>query len=92
MISMSSVAASCMTSMASSKVTIPTIRFSPSTTGRAMKLYLERVAATSSWSVWVVTEIRFVSMMSSILVSSSAASRRSFTVTRPMSVLSFSVT
>ena len=38
--SISSVASSSMTSMASSKVTMPTRRFSVSTTGRARKLYL----------------------------------------------------
>ena len=48
MISMSSVASSSMTSMASSKVTMPTMRFSVSTTGRARKLYFENMRATSS--------------------------------------------
>ena len=81
-----------MTSMASSKVTMPTMRFSLSTTGRARKLYLENIRATSSWSSWVVTEIRLVSMMSLIWVSSSSHSSRSFTVTRPSSVRSVSMT
>ena len=92
MISISSVASSSMTSMASSKVTMPTIRFSPSTTGRARKLYLLNIRATSSWSVWVVTEIRLVIMISEMGVSSSSASSRSFTVTRPIRVRSLAVT
>ena len=90
--SISSVASSSMTSMASSKVTMPTIRFSPSTTGRARKLYLLNIRATCSWSVWVVTEIRLVIIRSSIFRSSSSASSRSFTVTRPIRVRSLAVT
>ena len=46
--SISSVASSCMTSMASSKVTIPTRRFSVSTTGNARKSYFENICATCS--------------------------------------------
>ena len=92
MISMSSVASSCMTSMASSKVTMPTMRFSLSTTGRARKLYLENIRATSSWSSWVVTEMRLVSMMSLIFVSSSSVRSKSFTVTRPTRVRSAAMT
>ena len=92
MISMSSVASSSITSMASSKVTIPTIRFSVSTTGRARKLYLENILATSSWSSWVVTEMMLEVMISRISVSSLSASSRSFTVTMPSSVRSLSST
>ena len=69
--SMSSVASSSITSMASSTVTMPTSRFSVSTTGRALKLYLENICATVSWSSDVVTEMTFGSMMSSITSSSS---------------------
>ena len=60
-----------MTSMASSTVTMPTSRFSVSTTGRALKLYLENIWATVSWSSVVVTEITWGSMMSSTTSSGS---------------------
>ena len=83
MISMSSVASSSITSMASSKVTIPTIRLSPSTTGIASRLYLLIIRATSSWSVCVVTVIRFDSMMLSMVCRSLGASSRLFTETVP---------
>ena len=67
--SMSSVVSSSMTSMASSKVTMPTSRSSPSTTGTAGRSYLENTWATSSLSSWVWTETTLVSMMSSMRVS-----------------------
>ena len=69
--SMSSVTSSCMTSMASSTVTMPTRRFSVSTTGMALKLYLENIWATVSWSSVVDTEITWGSMMSSTTSSGS---------------------
>ena len=67
--SKSSVVSSSMTSMASSKVTIPTSRLSPSTTGMADRSYLFSSWATSSLSSWVLTERTLVSMMSRMQVS-----------------------
>ena len=67
--SMSSVASSSITSMASSTVMMPTSRSSPSTTGRAVRSYLEKSWATSSLSSWVGTDTTLVSMISLILVS-----------------------
>ena len=69
--SISSVVSSSMTSMASSTVMMPTRRSSLSTTGRAMKLYFEKVCATSSLSSSVETEMTCVSMISSMVSSSS---------------------
>ena len=46
--SISSVASSSMTSHASSNVTMPTSRFSVSTTGSARKSYFENICATTS--------------------------------------------
>ena len=85
--SISSVTSSSITSMASSKVMIPTIRPSVSTTGSARKLYFDSICATSSWSVSVLTEITFSSMISLTGVSSSAARSRSLTDTAPRSFL-----
>ena len=70
--SMSSVVSSCRTSMASSMVTMPTSRPSVSTTGRARKSYLLRAWAVSSWSSRVWTQMKFRSMMSPMMSSSSA--------------------
>ena len=70
--SMSSVVSSCRTSMASSTVTMPTRRPSVSTTGRARKSYLLRAWAVSSWSSRVWTQMKFRSMMSPMMSSSSA--------------------
>ena len=81
----SSVASSSMTSIASSTVTIPTSRFSLSTTGTARKLYLLNTCTTFSWSSRVLTEMTFVSIRFSI-VSSSSAKRRLLIVTIPMRV------
>ena len=89
--SMSSVASSCMTSMASSTVTMPTSRSSASTTGRARKSYLLSSRAASSWSVWVVTNFTFVSIMSRSTASLGARSS-SRTVMTPSSFLRPSVT
>ena len=77
-----------MMSIASSKVTMPTMRPSVSTTGRARKLYFDSILATSSWSVSVLTEITFSSMISLTGVSSSAARSRSLTDTAPRSLRS----
>ena len=83
---MSSVVSSTRTSIASSKVTIPTMRASVSTTGSARKLYFESICATSSWSVRVLTEITFSSMISETGFASSAHSSRSLTDTVPRSL------
>ena len=84
--SISSVASSCMTSMASSKVTIPTRRLSVSTTGSARKSYFENICATCSWSSNVFTVMTWSVMMDSIVALSSSHRRRSLTDTRPMSL------
>ena len=67
--SKSSVVSSSITSMASSKVTMPTIRLSPSTTGMADRSYLLSIWATSSLSSWVFTDRTLVSIMSRMRVS-----------------------
>ena len=67
--SKSSVVSSSMTSMASSKVMMPTRRFSASTTGRADRSYLFSSWDTSSLSSWVLTDRTLVSMMSPMRVS-----------------------
>ena len=84
--SISSVVSSCKTSMASSTVTMPTRRFSVSTTGRARKSYLENICATCSWSSNVFTVMTWSVMMDSIVALSSSHRRRSLTETRPMSL------
>ena len=89
--SISSVASSWITSMASSTVTMPTSRPSASTTGRARKSYLLRALAASSWSVWVLTYFILVSIILR-MTSSFFASSKSFTVTIPRSFLLLSVT
>ena len=80
-----------MTSIASSKVMIPTIKPPVSTTGSARKLYLESICATSSWSVRVLTEMTWLSMICETGVSSFSVKSRSLTETVPSSRL-FSVT
>ena len=72
--SQSSVTSSCRTSIASSTVTMPTRRFSVSTTGRARKSYLLKARAVDSWSSRVWTEMKLRSMMSPMMSSSSASS------------------
>ena len=89
--SISSVVSSSMTSMASSTVMMPTRRSSLSTTGRAMKLYFEKVCATSSLSSSVETEMTCVSMISS-MVSSSSERRIVRSETMPCSLRAGSTT
>ena len=89
--SKSSVVSSCKTSMASSTVTIPTSRFSWSTTGRALKSYLVNIWATLSWSSKVLAEMTLDSMMSSMTSSSSARIRVRMEII-PMSFRLVSVT
>ena len=90
MISMSSAASSCITPMASSTVTMPTRRFSVSTTGSARSPYLPIISAAFSLSSCVYTEMTCCIIMSSIFVSIVERSML-FTVTMPTSFL-FSVT
>ncbi len=73
--SISSVASACITSIASSNVTIPTSLPSSSTTGIVTKSYLFMSFATSSLSSSVCTQMIVLSMMSHIL--SSGCDRRS---------------
>ena len=77
--------------MASSTVTMPTSRFSWSTTGMAAQLYLANIWATVSWSTRVFTEMMFSSMIS-LTTASSSARRRVRRVIMPMSFRLLSVT
>ena len=77
--------------MASSTVTMPTRRFSWSTTGRATKSYLVNIWATLSWSSRVFTEMTLLSMMVSSTSSSSARMRVRMEI-MPMSLRLLSVT
>ena len=88
--SMSSVASSRITSIASSTVTIPTSLFSPSTTGMTVKSYFANISATTAISSSVPTEITFSSIRSetTALALASTSVRKE---TRPIS-LRFAIT
>ena len=79
------------TSIASSTVTIPTMRISLSTTGIAIKPYLLIMLAASSWSSRVCAMTMFSSIISEMRVSPSARSK-SFAVTIPRRIGFLSVT
>ena len=71
----SSVCSSIMMSMTSSTVTIPSRRFSSSTTGIAWTSYFETRRATSSWGVSAFTVSRRRSIISEIFFSGGAGKR-----------------
>ena len=82
----SSVASSTITSIASSNVTIPTMRPSWSITGSASRSYFVNSCATCSWSACVYTEMISVSIRSLIGTLSSVVIK-SFALTIPTSFL-----
>ena len=88
----SSLASSCRMEMASSMVTMPTRRFSPSTTGMARKPYFSNIWEVCSRSVPVVTLITPVSIRSSMRRSSSFSRTSVRRLTTPTSVRSDWVT
>ena len=90
-LSISSVASSCITSIASSNVTIPTSLPSSSTTGIVTKSYLFISFATSSLSLKVCTHIMVLSIISHTF-SFGSASKRFFTDKYPSNFLLSSVT
>ena len=91
-LAISSLASSCRMLMASSMVTMPTSRFSASTTGMARKPYFSNRWETSSWSVVVVTLTTLVSIRSRMGSAVSLASTSARSDTTPTSLRLPSVT
>ena len=78
--------------MASSMVTMPTRRFSASTTGMARKPYFSNSWETSSWSVVVETLTTLESIRSRMVRWGFFSSTSARSETTPISVRSVSVT